>query len=134
MADVEVQMQFTTTERKVRKVKKTSKRRESTDNDVTITEVEKENHITNDHGRYHKICSVWNCLDENLRNRCIERRGPREWSSRSPDLNPLDFAVWSYLKEKMYDVKIRNLQHKRARIEKSVVKPPLICYTAFSIA
>jgi hypothetical protein len=51
MADVEVQMQFTTTERKVRKVKKTSKRRESTDNsDVTITEIEKENHITNDHG------------------------------------------------------------------------------------
>ena len=51
MADVEVQMQFTTTERKVRKVKKTSKRRDSTDNsDVTITELEKENHITNDHG------------------------------------------------------------------------------------
>lgn len=51
MADVEVQMQFTTTERKVRKVKKTSKRRESADNsDVTITEIEKENHITNDHG------------------------------------------------------------------------------------
>jgi len=51
MADVEVQMQFTTTERKVRKVKKTSKRRESTDNtDVQITEIEKENHISNEHG------------------------------------------------------------------------------------
>jgi hypothetical protein len=50
MADVEVQMQFTTTERKVRKVKKTSKRRESADNtDVQITEIEKENHITNEH-------------------------------------------------------------------------------------
>jgi hypothetical protein len=55
MADVEVQMQFTTTERKVRKVKKTSKRRESADNtDVQITEIEKEiekeNHISNEHG------------------------------------------------------------------------------------
>jgi hypothetical protein len=47
MADVEVQMQFTTTERKVRKVKKTSKRRESqegnVESEVTITEIEKEN-------------------------------------------------------------------------------------------
>lgn len=50
MADVEVQMQITS-ERKVRKVKKTSKRRESTDNsDVQITEIEKENHISNEHG------------------------------------------------------------------------------------
>lgn len=51
MADVEVQMQFTTTERKVRKVKKTSKRRESSDttdrveSEVTITEIEKENQL-----------------------------------------------------------------------------------------
>jgi len=76
MADVEVQMQFTTTERKVRKVKKTSKRRESTDNtDVQITELEKENHISNEHGgEYTKAMSkdwhsghfcCWQC-DESL--------------------------------------------------------------------
>lgn len=44
MADVEVQMQFTTTEKKTRRVKKTSKRRESSDGDrieseVTISEL-----------------------------------------------------------------------------------------------
>lgn len=44
MADVEVQMQYTTTERKVRKVKKTSKRRESSDaNEVTISELDGQN-------------------------------------------------------------------------------------------
>jgi hypothetical protein len=66
MADVEVQMQFTTTERKVRKVKKTSKRRESTDNsDVTITEIEKENHITNDHGYVLVVGSPQQCEGNN---------------------------------------------------------------------
>jgi hypothetical protein len=34
-----------------------------------------------------------------------------EWAPRSPDLNPLDFAVWGYLKEKVYFVKIQNLHH-----------------------
>lgn len=40
MADVDVQVQFTTTERKTRKVKKTSKRKESKDGEVTVTEIE----------------------------------------------------------------------------------------------
>lgn len=41
MADVDVQMQFTTTTTKTRKVKKSSKRRESSDHgEVTITEME----------------------------------------------------------------------------------------------
>lgn len=43
MADVDVQVQYTTTERKTRKVKKTSKRRESKDGDVAVTEVEQTN-------------------------------------------------------------------------------------------
>lgn len=54
MADVDVQVQYTTTERKTRKVKKTSKRRESGQNaegDVTVTEVEQTNTTTtNDDG------------------------------------------------------------------------------------
>lgn len=54
MADVDVQVQYTTTERKTRKVKKTSKRRESGQNaegDVTVTEIEQTNTTaTNDDG------------------------------------------------------------------------------------
>ena len=53
MADVEVQMQFTTTEKKTRRVKKTSKRRESSDgerieSEVTISELG--NNYNNDQG------------------------------------------------------------------------------------
>lgn len=51
MADVDVQVQYTTTERKTRKVKKTSsKRRESKDGEVTVTEVEQTNTTNNEDG------------------------------------------------------------------------------------
>lgn len=51
MADVDVQVQYTTTERKTRKVKKTSKRKESKDGEVTVTEVEQtETTANNDDG------------------------------------------------------------------------------------
>lgn len=45
MANIDVEMQISTAERKVRKVKKTTtKRRESSDqSEVTITEMDKEN-------------------------------------------------------------------------------------------
>ena len=39
-----------------------------------------------------------------------------EWQARSPDLTPLDFFLWDYLKNKMYTTPLRNLQDLRARI------------------
>lgn len=58
MADVDVQVQYTTTERKTRKVKKSSKRRESKDGEVTVTEIEQTNTTnTNDDG----YVSRWPC-------------------------------------------------------------------------
>ncbi|KYN08462.1 hypothetical protein ALC62_00554 [Cyphomyrmex costatus] len=30
------------------------------------------------------------------------RYGPIRWPARSPDLNPLDFFLWGYCKEKIY--------------------------------
>ncbi|CAH2233085.1 jg10561 [Pararge aegeria aegeria] len=76
MADVDVQVQYTTTERKTRKVKKTSKRRESKDGDVTVTEVEQTNttNTNDDGGEYTKAMNkdwhsghfcCWQC-DESL--------------------------------------------------------------------
>ena len=37
-------------------------------------------------------------LDDIFPRDWIGRRGPTEWAPRSPDLNPLDFAVWVFLK------------------------------------
>jgi hypothetical protein len=47
------------------------------------------------------------------------RGGPITWSPRSSDLTPLDF--WSYVKNTVYQVKINDLQHLKARIRDDVV-------------
>ena len=39
-----------------------------------------------------------------------------EWFPRSPDLSPLDFFFWGMLKERVYSMKIANLNHLRERI------------------
>ena len=41
-------------------------------------------------------------LDEAFPDRWIGRGGPVPWPPRSPDLNPLDFFLWGYLKERIY--------------------------------
>jgi hypothetical protein len=55
-------------------------------------------------------------LDDTFSHRWIGRRGPVKWEPRSPDLNPLDFAFWEFLKAQVYAVKIRDLRHPRQRI------------------
>jgi hypothetical protein len=41
-------------------------------------------------------------LDEQLPGRRIGREGPISWLPRSPDLTPLDFFFWGYVKEDIY--------------------------------
>jgi len=37
-------------------------------------------------------------LHENFTNRWISQIGTVEWAPRPPDLNPMDFSIWGYLK------------------------------------
>lgn len=48
--------------------------------------------------------------------RWIGRGGPHAWPARSPDLNPLDFFVWGYLKSLVYATPVENLDDLRNRI------------------
>ncbi len=41
---------------------------------------------------------------------------PKQWPSYSPDLNPLDYCVWSLLKRRVYAVPIVSRDHLIARI------------------
>ena len=43
---------------------------------------------------------VW--LQQRFADRLISRRCDPEWSPHSPDLNPPDFYLWGYLKERVY--------------------------------
>ena len=41
-------------------------------------------------------------LNQRFPNRWIGRGGPVLWPPRSPDLNPLDFFLWGYVKDAVY--------------------------------
>ena len=46
----------------------------------------------------------------------ISRRCEIEWAPHSPDLNPPDFYLWSYLKDNVYDNNPQAIQELRRAI------------------
>lgn len=50
----------------------------------------------------HWAIRVRNFLNQEWENRWIGRGGPIAWPARSPDLNPCDFFLWSYIKSHVY--------------------------------
>ena len=63
-------------------------------------------------------------LDRILPNRWIGRRGFVEYPPRSPDLTPLDFFLWGYLKDKVYAQKPATVVQLRATIERECTNIP----------
>lgn len=59
-------------------------------------------------------------LQHNFPNRWIGRRGPIEWPARSPDLTPLDFFLWGYLKSKVYFNRPENVEALKERIRQEI--------------
>ena len=59
----------------------------------------------------HSSCFVTDVLNERFPDAWIGRGGPIPWPPRSPDLSPLDFFLWGYIKNIVYAEKIRNIQH-----------------------
>ena len=41
---------------------------------------------------------------------------PEDWPPHSPDLNPMDYSVWSSLAQKVFKVKIRGIEHLCQRL------------------
>ena len=64
----------------------------------------------------HFNCFVTDVLNERFPDAWIGRCGPIAWPPRSPDLSPLDFFLWGYIKNIVYAEKIRNIQHLQERI------------------
>lgn len=50
------------------------------------------------------------CLDEQFPNRWMGTYGPIKWPPRSPDLTPLDFFLWGYLKGRIYVSRYNSVQ------------------------
>ena len=68
----------------------------------------------------HFSCFVTDVLNERFRDAWIGRGGPIPWSPRSPDLSPLDFFLWGYIKNIVYAEKIRNIHHLQERITSAI--------------
>lgn len=69
---------------------------------------------------YSRIVRNW--LDDHFSDRWIGRRGPTEWPPRSPDLTPLDFYAWGFMKGYVYEKEIESLAELKQRIETAAVK------------
>lgn len=68
----------------------------------------------------HYARNVRELLNDIFPGRWIGRRGPLEWPARSPDLTPLDFFLWGYLKTKVYKSKPNDLQDLKTRISEEI--------------
>jgi hypothetical protein len=55
-----------------------------------------------------------------LTRRWIGRDESIAWPAKSPDFTPVDFLLWGYMKNIVYQVKINELQHLKDRIRDSV--------------
>lgn len=63
-------------------------------------------HYQHDGAPAHFARQVKEHLDERFPGRWIGRGGPISWPPRSPDLTPLDYCLWGWLKDEVYKVKV----------------------------
>ena len=63
-------------------------------------------------------------LHETFSDRWIGRRGTSEWPDRSPDLTPLDFFLWVYLKNRVYINRPIHIEELRESIRSEIVSIP----------
>ena len=76
-------------------------------------------HFMQDGAPAHFSRQVRNYLNEIFPQRWIGRGSDFPWPARSPDLNPLDFCVWGYLKSSVYSEAIDTRDQLLQKIENS---------------
>ena len=72
----------------------------------------------------HYSRAVRELLDSELPNSWIGRGGPINWPARSPDLTPLDFFLWGYVKDEVYRTRCPNLTQLKRRITSTIRNIP----------
>ena len=72
----------------------------------------------------HYAKCVREMLHSRFGERWIGRGGPVEWPPRSPDLSPLDFFLWGYLKRRVYRNRPTSLQDLKENITEECSRIP----------
>lgn len=67
---------------------------------------------------FSKEVRAW--LNEKFDDRWIGRGGPISWAPRSPDLTPLDFYLWGYIKTNVYKTSVSDIDDLKDRIEREI--------------
>lgn len=86
------------------------------DEDGNMLLKEEKLHFQQDGAPPHYALPVREWLNARYSGKWIGRRGSIEWPARSPDLTPLDFFLWGYLKTQVYQSPVNDLHELRARI------------------
>lgn len=74
----------------------------------------------------HWTLAVRNYLNLTLPGRWIGRGSPfLPWPPRSPDLSPMDFFLWGYVKSQVYNAPLANLEELRQRIVNTFANLPM---------
>ncbi|CAK9794551.1 hypothetical protein ANTPLA_LOCUS15 [Anthophora plagiata] len=68
----------------------------------------------------HYAANVQAYLDQAFRDKWIDRGGSVQKPSRSPDMNPLDFFFWGYLKTAVYERPVQTREEAVVRIHAAV--------------
>jgi len=55
-------------------------------------------------------------LDATFPKRWFGRDGPTPWPPLSPDITPLDFFLWGYVKDKVFSTPVPDITNLKARI------------------
>lgn len=64
----------------------------------------------------HSTRHVTEFLNEHFAGKWLGRRGPVNWPPRSPDLTPLDYCLWGWMKSEVYKLKVNTRDELVARI------------------
>jgi hypothetical protein len=74
----------------------------------------------------HWSLAVRNWLSDTLPNRWMGRSSPNlPWPPYSPDLTPMDFFLWGWVKQRVYRTPIADLIELRGRIEQAFLDLPM---------
>lgn len=89
---------------------------------VNPTEINRNIWFQQDGATPHYAAVVRAYLNQVFPHRWIGRRGEIEWPARSPDMTPLDYFLWGYLKSKIYSNKPININDLKNRIMHEINK------------
>lgn len=83
----------------------------------------------------HWSLDVRRSLDKTFPQRWIGRDGPTAWPPRSPDITPLDFFLWGYVKDMVYATPVQDVCDLRHRITEAInsVTPDMLHNTWIEI-